>query len=528
MKYLGIDIGSISICLASVDESKRILSTDYYRHSGAPEKRLKEILSEIKLTDFDGVAFTGTGGKHSAEILKLPYVNEISATASGLAQYLPDCQCAVEMGGQGSKYYLLNAGTLVDFATSGLCAAGTGSFLDQQAARLNVSIENEFGELALRSSNPPHIAGRCSVFAKSDMIHHQQIGTPDYDIIAGLCYAVTRNFKSTILRKKALPKPVAFIGGVSLNRGVVKAFEDELNLPDGGLFIPEYNLYYSALGAAITAIEKSESEICDTIDLNTLNNIHKAHNTEPILEFANHKLKHYDITSAQPEITCNQGYLGVDIGSLSTNVVVIDPEGRVMARRYLMTEGRPIKAVQRGLREVAAELGGRVKILGAGTTGSGRYLIGDIIGADIVRNEITAQAKAAIFFDPSVDTIFEIGGQDSKYISIQNGVVVDFEMNKACAAGTGSFLQEQAEKLDIRIEEQFGRMALDAQAPVSCGERCTVFIESDIVSHQQRGAPREDLVAGLAYSIVHNYLNKVVCKRRIGDNIFFQGGVAWN
>jgi predicted CoA-substrate-specific enzyme activase len=528
MKYLGVDIGSISICLASIDYDKRILSTDYYRHAGAPEKRLKEILARIDFQKYRGIAFTGTGGKHIAELLGCPYVNEISATASGLAYYLPDCRCALEMGGQGSKYYLLKDGALVDFSTSGLCAAGTGSFLDQQAARLNVAIENEFGELALKSTNPPHIAGRCSVFAKSDMIHHQQIGTPDYDIIAGLCYAVTRNFKSTILRKKTLPKPVAFIGGVALNKGVVKAFEEELDLRDGGLYVPDNNLFFAALGAALAAILEYNTIKKPDIELNKLDNIRHARNVEPVLKYANENMKHYETTSSRPRITSQFGYLGVDIGSLSTNVVVIDPAGNVMARRYLMTEGRPIKAVQKGLREVAAELAGRVKIIGAGTTGSGRYLIGDIIGADIVRNEITAQAKAAIFFDPNVDTIFEIGGQDSKYISIRDGIVVDFEMNKACAAGTGSFLQEQAEKLDICIEDQFGKMALDSRAPVSCGERCTVFIESDIVSHQQQGAPREDLVAGLAYSIVHNYLNKVVSKRRIGENIFFQGGVAWN
>jgi predicted CoA-substrate-specific enzyme activase len=528
MKYLGVDIGSISICLASIGGDNQIISTDYYRHNGAPEKRLKELMAKIDIQEYQGVVFTGTGGKHSAGLLGCPYVNEISATASALAKYLPDCQCAIEMGGQGSKYYLLKDGALVDFSTSGLCAAGTGSFLDQQAARLNVAIENEFGELALKSANPPHIAGRCSVFAKSDMIHHQQIGTPDYDIIAGLCYAVTRNFKSTILRKKILPKPVAFIGGVALNRGVVKAFEEELGLNNGGLFVPDKNLFFAALGAALFAAEKYQSCNRMVIELTKLDNIHQAHNVEPILQYANENLKHYATTLARPKISAKYGYLGVDIGSLSTNVVVIDPDGNVMARRYLMTEGRPIKAVQKGLREVASELGGDFKIIGAGTTGSGRYLIGDIIGADIVRNEITAQATAAIFYDPSVDTIFEIGGQDSKYISIQDGVVVDFEMNKACAAGTGSFLQEQAEKLDISIEGQFGKMALESEAPVSCGERCTVFIESDIVSHQQKGAPREDLVAGLAYSIVHNYLNKVVCKRRIGENIFFQGGVAWN
>jgi predicted CoA-substrate-specific enzyme activase len=221
-------------------------------------------------------------------------------------------------------------------------------------------------------------------------------------------------------------------------------------------------------------------------------------------------------------------YLGVDVGSISTNLVVIDKEKNVLAKRYLMTEGRPLDAVKKGLSEIGEEVGKQVEILGAGTTGSGRYLTADFIGADIVRNEITAQAEAAIHIDPEVDTVFEIGGQDSKYISIDNGVIVDFEMNKACAAGTGSFLEEQAERLGISIKEEFGNLALSAEKPVKMGERCTVFIESDLVHHQQMGEGTDDIVSGLSYSIVANYLNKVVGDRRIGENIFFQGGTAFN
>jgi len=526
--FLGIDIGSISISLAGVDKESNIIFTQYIRHQGAPETCLKACLSKIDLSNIDGVAFSGTGGKRPAMLLNTPYINEIIATAAALAKYSPLAQSAIEMGGQGSKYYLMHGESLVDFATSGLCAAGTGSFLDQQAGRLLVSIEDEFGRLALKAKNPPHIAGRCSVFAKSDMIHHQQIGTSDYDIIAGLCHAVARNYKGTILRKKKLQKPVAFIGGVALNKGVVKAMAAELGLVEGELMVPDYCLHYPALGAALKASASGSTRLAGDLDLAALDKKQLIRKGAEPLRYENAEAKFYDITAGRQQLTADIGYLGIDIGSLSTNLVVIDPEGRVMARRYLMTEGRPIKTVQRGLKEIAFELNGQVKILGVGTTGSGRYLIGDIVGADIVRNEITAQARAAVFIDPTVDTIFEIGGQDSKYISLENGTVIDFEMNKACAAGTGSFLQEQAERLDISINEQFGEMALQSQCPVGCGERCTVFIESDIISHQQQGAAREDLVAGLAYSIVNNYLNKVVGKHRIGEHIFFQGGVAWN
>jgi predicted CoA-substrate-specific enzyme activase len=220
--------------------------------------------------------------------------------------------------------------------------------------------------------------------------------------------------------------------------------------------------------------------------------------------------------------------IGVDVGSISTKVVVLDDRNRVLAKRYLMTGGRPLEAVKRGLNEIGEEVGGRVIVRSVGSTGSGRHLTGHFIGADVVRNEITAQARAAVAIDPGVDTIFEIGGQDSKYIRVSNGAVVDFAMNSACAAGTGSFLEEQADRLRINVANEFASLAMASAHPVALGERCTVFMESDLVHHQQRGATVQDLTAGLAYSIAHNYLNRVVHGRPIGERILFQGGVAHN
>ena len=216
------------------------------------------------------------------------------------------------------------------------------------------------------------------------------------------------------------------------------------------------------------------------------------------------------------------------MGSISTKAAVIDAQDQLLAKVYLMTAGRPLEAVRRVLAAIAGQVADHVCIRGAATTGSGRYLTGDFLGADLVINEITAQATAAAAIDPQVDTIFEIGGQDSKYIGLDRGVVVDFEMNHACAAGTGSFLEEQAERLGIGIRQQFGQLALSSRAPIRLGERCTVFMESDLLSHQQRNAPTADLAAGLSYSIVTNYLNRVVGQRQIGDRIFFQGGTAFN
>lgn len=534
--FLGIDIGSVSVKLVLCQDG-RLERTVYRRFHGRPFETLYDILKD-QFADINGepvrLGHTGIGGKTAQSILGGKFFGEIASLAAGNFHAVPEARTVVEMGGEDSKLLILDSRRRIvrDFAMNAQCAAGTGSFLDQQANRLKISIEDEFGRLALRSKNPPRIAGRCSVFAKSDMIHLQQIATPDYDIVAGLCFAVARNFKSSIARGKKFEHPVVFEGGVAANPGMVRAFTDILELQNGELIVPQNYNVIAALGAALLAGHEDSSATTFDIDkvVGYLKFREVAESDRQALSFDYPDSKFYDttLTPSPTDIDNLDVFLGVDVGSLSTNLVLIDREHKVIARRYLMTEGRPIEAVRRGLREISDEVGDRVNVQAVGTTGSGRYLIGDILGADVVRNEITAQATAAVDLNPDVDTIFEIGGQDSKYISIDKRSVIDFEMNKACAAGTGSFLQEQAEKLDINIETEFSDRALQATCPVGCGERCTVFMESDLVAHQRSGASKDDLLAGLAYSIAANYLTKVVGDRRVGEHIFFQGGVAWN
>ncbi len=222
-----------------------------------------------------------------------------------------------------------------------------------------------------------------------------------------------------------------------------------------------------------------------------------------------------------------EAYIGVDVGSVSTNIAIVDRSGHVLASAYIRTHGRPIEAVQEGLRQMAAEVGRSVRIVGAGTTGSGRYLTGILVGADVVKNEITAHAVAGAHEVPDVQTIFEIGGQDSKFVLLRHGVATDFAMNTVCAAGTGSFLDQQAARLGIPIEE-FGSYALRSRSPVRIAGRCTVFAESDMIHKQQMGHSLEDIIAGLCEAMVRNYLNNVVKGKEIADPIIFQGGVAAN
>jgi len=555
--YLGIDVGSISGNTIIMDDHGNILEEHYTRIKGQPlqtvQKILEEILQRIPFEQFHSLSFTGLGGKLFAELLKGNFVNEIIAQAKAVQRFYPQVRTIIDIGGEDSKLILVEEEEghfkISDFSMNTLCAAGTGSFLDQQASRLGLTIE-KFGQLALKSTNPPRIAGRCSVFAKTDMIHLQQIATPDHDIVAGLCYALARNFKSNIGKGKTFAKPIIFQGGVAANVGMRKAFMDVLELSDGEIIIPEYFASMGAIGAILATRESKEIKRVEALNLAPLQQYLRDHQEkETPLKSLCLSSRHLISPPPSPipglaplsgagkgqgekwkisEKEKSEAYLGLDVGSISTNLVVIDREKRVLAKRYLMTAGRPIEAVRIGLQEIGEEIGDQVEIKGVGTTGSGRYLTADFVGADLVRNEITAQATAAVYIDSSVDTIFEIGGQDSKYISLDNGVVIDFEMNKVCAAGTGSFLEEQAEKLDISIKEEFGSLALSADEPVRMGERCTVFIESDLVHHQQKGTKKDDLIAGLSYSIVQNYLNRVVGDRRIGNRIFFQGGTAFN
>ncbi len=539
--YLGIDVGSVSANTVVMNRAGDIVEEHYTRLRGQPLKTVKgvleEIFSRIPAEQCGGIALTGAGGKVLAELLEGEFFNEVIAQAKAIERLYPQVRTIMDIGGEDSKLIILDQVggrfRIEDFSMNTLCAAGTGSFLDQQASRLGLSIE-EFGQLALRSETPPRIAGRCSVFAKSDMIHLQQIATPDYDIVAGLCYALARNFKSNIGKGMEFRRPVAFQGGVAANAGMRRAIIDILSLQEGELIIPEHYASMGAIGTVLLALDEGRFREKQYEGTGRLQRF--------IDEQRDAERKGWETLSLAPRHLEDKGrvakpaasgekipaYLGLDVGSISTNLVVIDEEKRVLAKRYLMTAGRPIEAIRQGLGEIGAEIGDAVEIKGVGSTGSGRYLTGDFVGADIVRNEITAQATAAAAIDPEVDTIFEIGGQDSKYISLDKGVIVDFEMNKVCAAGTGSFLEEQAEKLGISIKGEFAERALRASHPVSMGERCTVFIESDLVHHQQGGAETDDLVAGLCYSIVQNYLNRVVGDRRKGNKIFFQGGTAFN
>ncbi|MHC4917254.1 MAG: BadF/BadG/BcrA/BcrD ATPase family protein, partial [Planctomycetota bacterium] len=404
---LGVDIGSVSVDAALVDGRGHLLWHCYRRHRGSPLTVAADVIDEamrrLEGRRLAGAATTGSGGKLVAEKTGCVFVNEIVAAGRACSALHPEARTLIDMGGEDSKLIVFepNGGgalRVADFSMNTVCAAGTGSFLDEQAARLGLDIEGEFGALALESQKPPTIAGRCSVFAKTDMIHLQQLATPDYDIVAGLCFALARTFRSNIGRGKEFVPPVVFQGGVASNAGMVRAFREVLGLTEDQLVVPEHHGVMGAIGAALE-LRSSPTEAGGS----------GFRGSEPLREHArsssgwesHEPLPAQDYVREIEAVPLPAGedvidaYLGVDVGSISTNVVVVDADGRVLARRYLMTAGRPLEAVRRGLAEVGTDLGGRVRVRGACTTGSGRYLTADYIGADLTKNEITAHATGA-------------------------------------------------------------------------------------------------------------------------------------
>ena len=545
---LGIDVGSTTVKVVVLDTLRSLLSWRYERSHGDPRRTLQNLITELRgevdLCRVVGVGLTGSGGAPIARLLGGQHVNELVAQTCALGYHHPEARSVIEIGGQDSKFLSVawdganERMVLRDFAMNALCAAGTGAFLDQQAERLGIAIDSEFAALALQSTTPARIAGRCTVFAKSDMIHLQQQGTPLPDILAGLCLALARNFKSVIAKGKAFTAPVVFQGGLASNAAVVRAFETVLELGPGTLIVPEHNVLMAALGTGYIALVDAMDggsppfvgigEALDRLAVRDRLEDGKHRVLVPLRVSGMRTASVSDQANGAPPDQPLPVFVGIDVGSISTNVVLVDEQAQVVARRYLLTAGRPLAAVARGLAEVGAEVGMSVEVRGVGATGSGRHLTGEYVGADVVRNEITAQACAATQIDPDVDTVFEIGGQDSKYIRLDHGTIVDFTMNSACAAGTGAFLEEQADWLGVDIKGEFSHLACSSDRPTCLGERCTVFMQSDLVHHQQRGACTSDLTAGLACAIAENYLNRVVNRRALGRHIFFQGGVAGN
>ena len=531
---IGLDLGAARVKVAVLDSGGRVIHTCLAPARADCITVLAALLRNLPLqcrTVRAGV--TGVGRTLWPPSLACVTVNEIAAAAAAVKRRLPGVRSVIEIGGQSSKWIRLGADEtqpVADFSTNGLCAAGAGVFLEQQAARLGMTAQ-ALGEMAAAAPRGATVAGRCSVFAKSDMIHLQQKGTPREDIAYGLCQALVRTFASSVLQGRSLELPVALVGGSASNAGLIRALREHFHFDDDSLIVPCDAAYLCAFGAAWQASGAPPLELSTL--LAGLEHKTAGHRAEcgasrlpPLGGTArpNEPVEREEPAAAGPV----EVIIGIDVGSVSTDLVVLDRRFQVLQGVYLPTRGQPLEALREGLDAIRQRFGERVRVLAVGSTGSGRHLAARIAGADVVRNEITAQAVSSAHYYPGVDTIFEIGGQDSKFISMRDGLLVDFEMNKICSGGTGSFLEEQAERLGIRIEGEFSDRAFQSAAPYNLGSRCTVFMDSELVRARECGVPVEDLCAGLAYSVARNYIEKVVAGRPVGERIVFQGGTASN
>lgn len=536
---LGVDLGSVNVKVVAIDPQGK----QYYWTRPAAGKPL-DVLAQLLRTDISEtigtspicIAVTGIGHSLFTANAKAHTVNEVMATARAAAHLSPGIQTVVDIGGQFSKWILLrgsapNPHEVRDFATNGLCAAGTGAFLQQQADRLRISIDT-LGKMANTATKGSPIAGRCTVFAKSDMIHQQQKGTPTDQIAYGLCLALARTFLTTVMNGRSITLPVLLSGGGAGNPGLVRAFREVLG-SDEAVIVPPQPMSLAALGAAIIESTLNTEPIFLQSLISSLTNqqatqIAAEKSALEPLAAPNQKTAVGLKEDPVPAPGLPPAFLGVDVGSVSTNLVLWSPQSEFLQGIYLPTQGQPLDAINLGLAQFHELYGDRLEILGVGVTGSGRHLAAQILSADVVRNEITAQLTSTAYYFPNVDTIFEIGGQDSKYIQAKNARLLDFEMNKICSAGTGSFLEEQANRLGIDINMEFAKHALAGDSPCDLGTRCTVFMDSQLVQALQQGASVDNLCAGLAYSVARNYLDKVVASRPIGKTIVFQGGTASN
>jgi predicted CoA-substrate-specific enzyme activase len=554
--YVGIDAGSVSLnCIVISDKKEILYELPYQRHIGKVEEGVFALLSSLYKkfgeASICSVSFTGSHGKKFSEKLGVFYEFETISQVVGAVFINPDVKTIISMGGQDTALLQIDhyhasdqqGGTeweLEYFNTNGPCASGTGSFIDQQAQRLATSmyarktdisqdqidgILADFIELGLNSQVPANVACRCTVFTKSDMIHLQNKGEKLADIIYGLTVGNARNYMSTIVSNRELEDPIVFIGGLSMNELQVKAFKDYF--PE--LIVPPYNTSLGALGVALRAMEASNE---DRVDLDVLKAVGVDQSMSvPVAPRLELKQTIFRETSKIKKRSIRKKtavYLGIDIGSTTTKYALINENREIIHKNYVPTQGKPIEVTQRLLKSLHDDIGKTIEIAGTATTGSGRNVVGDFLNVDLIIDEITAHAAGAVEIDADVDTIFEIGGQDSKYISIANTYPLDFDMNKVCAAGTGSFLHELASKYGINIVGEFQDVALSSKTPVKLAERCTVFMESDLVSYHQKGVPQNDLMAGLCYAIVYNYLNRVVEKRKIGRRVMFLGGPSLN
>ena len=519
--FEGWNIGAVSVKRVRLHADGAV-EADIRRHGGDPAATVRLLLNQGSVPP-DGAVVTGS---QAISFLALPYLPESICIEAALRQLGTCPDLVVSLGGETFVVYSVANGAVRRMTASSRCAAGSGEFLVQQFGRMNLDLET--GIAAARQGRRVELASRCSVHCKSDATHKLNKGecTPA-DIACSLLAGLAAKIGALILAAGWRRNHVLLAGGLAQSTQLL----DEIArlLPGTRLEAPPESGYLEALGAAVSAREEGRQKLPGTDAWLKPADITRFRTRRPLSEFGDRVIRVPDrgLIPPQPGMQC---ILGVDAGSTTTKAILLDrASGRIAARCYLRTHGNPLQATAECIAALQSQVGGIPhRVVQAAVTGSGREIVSVYLDNCAIFNEILAHARAARVAVPDVDTLFEIGGQDAKFVGLQAGVPVDYSMNDGCSAGTGSFLEEAASS-DMHVPAgEIGPLALSSANPVAFGERCAAFINSEVRSALQQGIPRADVLAGLVYSIVENYLSRVVGARQVGRTVVVQGGVALN
>ncbi len=538
---LGIDIGSTTVKIAILNEKNELLFSDYERHFANIQETLAGLLRKAfdKLGPMDlRPGITGSGGLTLSKHLKVPFVQEVVAVATSLKDYAPHTDVAIELGGEDAKIIYFTGG--IDQRMNGICAGGTGSFIDQMAALLQTDASG-LNEYAANYKAIYPIAARCGVFAKTDIQPLINEGATREDLSASIFQAVVNQTISGLACGKPIRGHVAFLGGpLHFLPELKKAFIRTLHLSGDEIIAPEHSHLFAAIGAAMNAVEASEGTVSLEEMISRLSSgirmEFEVKRMEPLFEnqadFDEFATRHSKHSVKKGELSSYHGkcFLGIDAGSTTTKVALVGEDGTLLYKFYSSNNGSPLATATRAMKEIKEQLPEDSEIVYSCSTGYGEALLKAAYLLDEGEVETISHYYAAAFFEPEVDCILDIGGQDMKCIRIKNGTVDSVQLNEACSAGCGSFIETFANSLNYKVED-FATEAIYAANPTDLGTRCTVFMNSNVKQAQKEGAPVADISAGLAYSVIKNALFKVIkitSASDLGQHVVVQGGTFYN
>ena len=533
---MGIDVGSTTVKVTVVDGGE-VLYRSYERHFAQVRETVLRELNKIK-DQFGGdfsASITGSAGLGLSQRSGINFVQEVQAAFVAIRSFYPDADAAIELGGEDAKIIFITGGT--EQRMNGSCAGGTGAFIDQMATLLNITVQ-EMDEYALRAEKIYPIASRCGVFAKSDIQPLINQGARKEDISASIFQAVVDQTVSGLAQGRRIKGKVLFLGGpLYFLKGLRQAFVRTLKLSEENAVFPDDAPCFMSIGAALHSAGVKPMAIEELISrIENAKGSDEVVTGEPLFkdkeEYAAFVKRHRatDLTFADIATYTGEAYLGIDSGSTTTKLILITPDCRILYSHYQSNNGQPVDIIVEKLAEVYKLSEGRIKIVGSAVTGYGEDLIKAAIKADFGIVETVAHFKAALHFNPNVDFIIDIGGQDIKCFKIKNRAIDSIMLNEACSSGCGSFIQTFARAMGMEIDK-FSRLGLFAKRPVELGSRCTVFMNSAVKQAQKEGSSVEDISAGLSISIVKNAIYKVIraaSADELGENIVVQGGTFLN